>query len=124
MQYIRNRPTLSSWRNGPNDNCNLTQRSFRRLLQRAELSIIRFHDLRYTAATLMLLQGVTPKVVSERLGHGSVAFTMDKYAHVCRACSGTPPTSCRGRCLGRIAVAMVLWRITACDAKMEGSVFF
>jgi len=43
---------------------------------------IRFHDLRHTAATLMLLAGVHPKVVSERLGHATVAMTLDTYSHV------------------------------------------
>lgn len=43
---------------------------------------IRFHDLRHTAATLMLLRGVPPKVVQERLGHASIAMTMDTYSHV------------------------------------------
>ena len=43
---------------------------------------IRFHDLRHTAATLMLIAGVNPKVVSEMLGHTSVAITLDRYSHV------------------------------------------
>lgn len=43
---------------------------------------IRFHDLRHTAATLLLHAGVHPKVVSERLGHASIAITMDTYQHV------------------------------------------
>ena len=43
---------------------------------------IRFHDLRHTHATLLRQAGVNPKVVSERLGHSSVAFTLDTYAHV------------------------------------------
>lgn len=43
---------------------------------------IRFHDLRHTHATLLLKAGVNPKVVSERLGHTSVSFTLDTYAHV------------------------------------------
>jgi len=42
---------------------------------------IRFHDLRHTHATL-LLQGVHPKVVQERLGHASVTLTLDVYSHV------------------------------------------
>lgn len=50
--------------------------------ERAGLPSIRFHDLRHTAATLMLLQGINPKVVSERLGHASVAITLDRYSHV------------------------------------------
>ena len=43
---------------------------------------VRFHDLRHGHATLMLLQGVHPKVVSERLGHASVGITLDTYSHV------------------------------------------
>jgi integrase len=53
-----------------------------RLLKRLELPYIRFHDLRHTAATLLLLQGVPVKVVSEMLGHASVAITMNLYMHV------------------------------------------
>lgn len=55
--------------------------AFNRILQRAELPRIRIHDLRHTAATLMLKAGVQPKVVSDRLGHSTVAFTLDNYAH-------------------------------------------
>ncbi|HZI91443.1 MAG TPA: tyrosine-type recombinase/integrase, partial [Thermoleophilaceae bacterium] len=40
------------------------------------------HDLRHTWATLALAAGVNPKVVSERLGHASVSFTLDTYSHV------------------------------------------
>ena len=43
---------------------------------------IRFHDLRHTFASLMLLRGAKPKVISEALGHASVAFTMDTYSHI------------------------------------------
>ena len=42
----------------------------------------RFHDLRHTFASLMLLRGAKPKVISEALGHASVAFTMDIYSHI------------------------------------------
>ena len=43
---------------------------------------MRLHDLRHTHATLMLKAGVHPKIVSERLGHSTVAFTLDTYSHV------------------------------------------
>ena len=46
------------------------------------LSVIRFHDLRHTAATLLLSARVNPKVVSEMLGHATVAITLDIYSHV------------------------------------------
>jgi integrase len=55
---------------------------FRRVLHKAGLPQIRFHDLRHTAATLMLLTGVPAKVVSEMLGHATVAITLDTYSHV------------------------------------------
>lgn len=56
--------------------------AFDRAVARHGLRRIRFHDLRHTHATLLLKAGVNPKVVSERLGHSSVAFTLDTYAHV------------------------------------------
>ena len=43
---------------------------------------IRFHDLRHTAATLLLSQGVHPKIVQERLGHSQISLTLDTYSHV------------------------------------------
>jgi integrase len=55
---------------------------YRPLLKRAGLPYIRPHDLRHTAATLLLLEGVQPIVVSEMLGHASVAFTLSTYGHV------------------------------------------
>ena len=57
-------------------------RTFRARAGRAGLPVIRFHDLRHTHATLLLAAGVPVKVVSERLGHSTVAFTMDVYQHV------------------------------------------
>jgi integrase len=61
---------------------NLTQRYLRPLLKCAALPVIRFHDLRHSAATLMLGANVNAKVVSEMLGHSQTAFTMDRYQHV------------------------------------------
>jgi integrase len=61
---------------------NLTLRHFRPLLAKAGLPLIRFHDLRHTAATLMLAQNVNPKIVSEMLGHSQISITMDLYQHV------------------------------------------
>jgi len=46
------------------------------------LSAIRFHDMRHTAATLLLTQGVHPKVVSEMLGHATITLTLDTYSHL------------------------------------------
>ena len=55
---------------------------FARIVKRAGLEHVRFHDLRHTFASLMLLRGAKPKVISEALGHASVAFTMDTYSHI------------------------------------------
>ena len=60
---------------------NLLDRSFACLLEHAGLPRVRFHDLRHTAATLLLGQGVHPKVVSEMLGHTNTAITLDLYSH-------------------------------------------
>ena len=56
--------------------------AFAKTVREAGVPHIRFHDLRHSHATLMLSAGVHPKVVSERLGHSSVAFTLDTYSHV------------------------------------------
>ena len=52
------------------------------LLKNAGLPDIRFHDLRHIAATLLLSEGVHPKVVQELLGHSNISMTMDVYSHV------------------------------------------
>jgi integrase len=56
-------------------------RKFKSVINDAGLPDIRFHDLRHTAATLMLQCGVHPKVVQERLGHSSISITLDTYSH-------------------------------------------
>jgi integrase len=55
---------------------------FQRLLQRAGVPRIRFHDTRHTAATLLLMHNVPVKVVSEMLGHSAISMTLDLYGHV------------------------------------------
>lgn len=62
---------------------NITKRSFKRYLVKAGISRdTRFHDLRHTAATLLLASGVNVKVVSEMLGHADIGITLRVYAHV------------------------------------------
>ena len=61
---------------------NLRNRSFKPLLERAQLRPIRFHDLRHTCATLLLSKDVNAKIVSEMLGHFSISVTMDIYSHL------------------------------------------
>ena len=57
-------------------------RAFKRMLKRAGLPDIRFHDLRHSAASLMLAQGVPLRVVMEVLGHSSISLTANTYSHV------------------------------------------
>jgi integrase len=61
---------------------NVVRRSFLPIVKRAGVPRIRFHDLRHTCATLLLIANVNPKVVSERLGHASIQITLDTYSHV------------------------------------------
>lgn len=56
--------------------------AFRRLVNKAGIGHLRFHDLRHSHATQLLKEGVHPKVVSERLGHATIAITLDTYSHV------------------------------------------
>ncbi len=61
---------------------NLLRRHFAPAMVRAEVRHLRFHDLRHTAATLLLNAGINVKVISEMLGHANVAITLQLYAHV------------------------------------------
>ncbi len=61
---------------------NLSRRSFVPLVAKSGLPPIRFHDLRHTCATLLLSEGVNPKIVAEILGHSKVQVTLDTYSHV------------------------------------------
>jgi integrase len=56
--------------------------AWRRLVTKLGLKGVRLHDLRHTHASLMLKQGVHPKIVQERLGHSSIQVTLDTYSHV------------------------------------------
>lgn len=56
--------------------------AFKKLLVKAGLPEIRFHDLRHTHASMLLLAGENPKVVQERLGHSSIMITLDTYSHL------------------------------------------
>jgi integrase len=63
------------------DGPNVTHR-FHKLLKRADLPPMRFHDLRHACASLLLVQGVHPRVVMETLGHSQISLTMNTYSHV------------------------------------------
>lgn len=61
---------------------NVVTHTFPRLARRHGLPVIRLHDLRHTAATLMLANGEHPRIVQERLGHSDVSMTLNRYSHV------------------------------------------
>jgi len=63
-------------------NPNKVLERFKTLLKRAELPDMRFHDLRHSAATILLTMRVHPKIVQELLGHNQISMTMDIYSHV------------------------------------------
>ena len=58
-------------------------RDYKALLEKAELPVtMRFHDLRHSAASLLLAQGVSPKMIADLLGHSRIGITMDLYSHI------------------------------------------
>jgi integrase len=57
-------------------------REFKAVLKNAELPSVRYHDLRHTAATLLLAQGVDPRTIMETLGHSQISLTLNTYSHV------------------------------------------
>ena len=73
--------------------------SYRQRITKAGAGHVRFHDLRHAHATLLLRQGVHPKIVSERLGHASIAITLDTYSHV------VPGSGSGRRAAGRVLLA-------------------
>ncbi|HUY91821.1 MAG TPA: site-specific integrase [Pirellulales bacterium] len=67
---------------GPLRRSHFHAQRYKPLLSKAGLPDIRFHDLRHSHATLLLLGGAHPKIVQERLGHSQISVTMDIYSHV------------------------------------------
>jgi integrase len=65
----------------PVDPANLLD-DFKRILRKANLPHIRFHDLRHSAASLLLALNTHPRVVMELLGHSQISLTMNTYSHV------------------------------------------
>lgn len=66
----------------PLDGQNFYNRCFKPMLIKAGLPDIRFHDLRHSCASLLLAQGVSPRVIMETLGHSQISLTMNTYSHV------------------------------------------
>lgn len=73
---------FTTWIGTPLDGCNV-RHAYKRILRAAGLpETVRFHDLRHTAATLLLAQGVDVRTIMAVLGHSQISLTMDTYAHV------------------------------------------
>jgi integrase len=66
---------------GPMDGSRVTE-DLHRALAEAGLPSLRVHDLRHTAATVLLVAGAHPKIVSDLLGHSTIGVTLDIYSHV------------------------------------------
>ncbi|MCL5676329.1 MAG: site-specific integrase, partial [Firmicutes bacterium] len=64
------------------DRHGLAKRAFPRLTAKAGVKRVRFHDLRHTAATFMLAEGLPVKTVQRVLGHATATMTLDRYGHV------------------------------------------
>lgn len=82
LGYVPPSSPIATRANGQLLHPQLLSQAFDRLVTRAGLPRIRLHDLRHTHAMLLLKAGVPLKVVSERLGHATPAFTMTTYQHV------------------------------------------
>jgi integrase len=78
-QGVEHRTKLGS----PLDGNNVRERSFKRLLEKAGLPAMRFHNLRHGAATLLTAEGVPVNVISEMLGHADISTTLRIYSSCC-----------------------------------------
>lgn len=82
LQYNVPLDFILNWEDGRPMDPHYISEQFPKVLKQHNLPVIRFHDLRHTHATLLLSLGISPKIISERLGHSTVAFTLDTYSHV------------------------------------------
>ena len=81
IPFTNDRLVFCQWDGKPLIPSSVSQ-AWRRLTRRLGYEHVRFHDLRHTCASMLLQQGVHPKIVQERLGHSSISITLDLYSHV------------------------------------------
>lgn len=79
---LKEKDLVFTWASGDPISPNYVYHHFKELLTNHNLPNIRFHDLRHTFATLLLEEGIHPKIVADMLRHGSVRTTLDTYSHV------------------------------------------
>ncbi len=90
LGWSEERPVCAQWATasgadvGGPLNVNSVSGLFRRWADRHGFEGIRFHDLRHTQVPMLVAAGIHPKVIQERMGHESFAFTMDRYGHLFR----------------------------------------
>jgi integrase len=97
---------IFSQRNGkPLHMHNVVRRDFHEVLTRAKVPQVRFHDLRHSAASLLLARGVHVKVVQELLGHSSAMMTLDVYSHAIPALAEQAVQGLAGMLFPRPSVA-------------------
>ncbi len=77
-------------------------REFQRMLARAGLRRMRFHDMRHACASLLIAQGVHPRVVMETLGHSQIGITMNLYSHVLPEAQRQAAAQMNGILTGRV----------------------
>lgn len=82
LESIRGQLVFSLANGKPLDPDNLVYRRYAPALKRAELPHFRFHDLRHTFASLLILAGEHPKAIQQALGHASITTTLDTYGHL------------------------------------------
>lgn len=73
---------IFNYKNGKNIYPDNLTTSYKKDLIKADLPHIRFHDLRHTHATILIMENVNVKIISERMGHSKVGITLDTYSHV------------------------------------------
>lgn len=82
-KYIENNLVVINMFGKVMNTSNFTSRIFKPMLKKADIDTsFKFHDLRHTHATMLLLANINPKIVSERLGHSTVAMTLNTYSHL------------------------------------------
>ena len=94
-------------------------RNFQLILERADLPRIRLHDLRHTAASLMLAEGVQARVIMQTLGHSQISITLNTYGHVSQDLSRDAADRMESL-MGRADDALAA-KMAAAEAEMDPS---
>lgn len=117
-KYENNDLVVANTFGRPVNTSNFTTRYFKKMLVDAGIDrSVKFHDLRHTHATLLLLEGIHPKVVQERLGHSTVTMTLDTYSHILPDMQDAAVKALEGLFCESNAIYLVDSK-TCCEAKV------